>query len=186
MRVVAIAALGLLAACQQPAANETAAVENGGANGTAVGGPAETASAGSVAAAAAPPTREAALKLMHDRHENMEKIGDATKAVSRTLKSGSPDLAVIRSAAATYTQLAPKVPTWFPPGTGPDVGKTDALPAIWEKPQDFQQKARDFQGAATAFNAAAKSGDMAAINKAFGDLGKSCKACHDPYRAKDE
>src|SRR5687768_14245519 len=186
MRFVAIAAIGLLAACQQPATNETAAAENSEANGTAVGGPLETASAGSVIAATAPPTKEAALKLMHDRHENMESIGDATKAAGRTLKSGAPDLAVIRSTAATYTRLAPQVPSWFPPGTGPDVGKTDALPAIWEKPQDFQQKARDFQAAVKTFDAAAKSGDMPAITKAFGGVGKSCKACHDSYRAKDE
>ena len=31
---------------------------------------------------APPATREAALKLMHDRHEGMEDIGDATKALA--------------------------------------------------------------------------------------------------------
>ena len=30
-----------------------------------------------------PPTKEEALKLMHERHENMEKIGKATKAIGR-------------------------------------------------------------------------------------------------------
>ena len=180
MRFVAIAAIGLLAACDQPvsvANNAAPAANEAQANAAAP-------TAGTLAPA--PANKEAALKLMNDRHENMESIGDATKAAGRTLKSPAPDLAVIRSTAATYTKLAPQVASWFPPGTGPDVGKTDALPAIWEKPQDFQQKARDFQGAVKAFDAAAKSGDMPAINKAFGDVGKSCKACHDPYRAKDD
>lgn len=179
MRFLAIAAIGLLAACDQPATvanNAAPATKDAQANNAAP----------AAAPLAAPATKEVALKLMHDRHENMEKIGDATKAAGRTLKSGSPDLAVIRSTAATYTQLAPQIASWFPPGTGPDVGKTDALPAIWEKPEDFALKNRDFQAAVTAFDAVAQSGDMAAINTAFGDVGKSCKACHDPYRAKDD
>lgn len=136
----------------------------------------------SIAALAAPASKDAALKLMHDRHEWMEEIGDATKATGRTLKSGNPDLAVIRKSADTIASFAPKVPSWFPPGTGPDVGKTEALSAIWEKPQDFSAKARQFNAAAQAFQAAARSGDMAAIKDKFAALGKTCKACHDPYR----
>ena len=31
---------------------------------------------------------------------------------------------------------------------------------------------------------AAKSGDLETIKKAFGEAGKSCKACHDNYRKK--
>jgi len=179
MRFVAIAALGLLAACDQQAPvaeNQAQSAANDSAANASSASPLGT----------APPTKEAALKLMHDRHENMEDIGDATKAVGRTLKAPSPDLAVIRDAAATYTRLAPHVASWFPPGTGPEVGKTHAKPAIWEKPDDFAQKAREFQAAVTAFDAAAKGGDVAAIKAAFGDVGKSCKACHDPYRAKDD
>jgi len=86
--------------------------------------------------------------------------------------------------AATIAGFAPKVPSWFPPGTGPNVGKTMAKAEIWQKPADFAAKAKAFRGAALAFNAAAKSGDMAAIKAGFGDLGKTCKACHDPYRAE--
>ncbi len=130
----------------------------------------------------APATKAAALKLMHDRHENMEKIGKATKAISRELKASAPNLATIRSSAATISGLAPKVPAWFPPGTGPDVGKTMAKPEIWQKPQDFAAKSKSFGQAALAFHAAARSGDIASIKTRFADLGKSCKACHDSYR----
>lgn len=125
---------------------------------------------------------EKALVLMKQRHENMEEIGDATKAINRALKSDSPDLETIRSSAARVAQLAPQVPDWFPPGSGPDIGKTEAKAAIWEKPQDFATKAQDFEAAATAFNAAAQAGDLPAIRERFAAMGKSCKACHDPYR----
>ena len=173
MRLIAIAAIGLLAACQQPA--EQSAQQQ----------PDNQTRAGTLANAA-PPTREAALKLMHDRHEHMEDIGDATKLVSRELKQSQPDIPAIQGAAASIATLAPQVPAWFPAGTGPDVGKTHALPAIWEKPEDFASKARDFEAAAKTFDAAAKSGDLAAIRASFGELGKSCKACHDSYREKDD
>jgi cytochrome c556 len=179
MRFVAAAcAFALLAACEKPADEGRQASESDADSS-------EVAGSTIAAAAAKPLSKEAALKLMHDRHENMEKIGDATKAAGRTLKSGSPDIAVIRTSAATIAGLAPKVPSWFPAGTGPDVGKTEAKAEIWQKPEDFAVKSRDFAKAALAFEAAAKSGDMAAVQARFGELGKTCKGCHDPYREDD-
>ena len=133
-----------------------------------------------------PATKEAALKLMHDRHEGMEDIGDATKVLSREMKASSPDLGAVRTHAATIARLAPEVSRWFPAGTGPDVGKTRAKPEIWQKPEDFAAKTRAFQAAARSFDATAKAGDVAAIKASFGELGKSCKACHDLYRAPED
>ncbi len=131
---------------------------------------------------AKPMAHDAAMKAMHERHEGMEQIGKSTKAAGRTLKSGSPDLAIVRTAAATIARLAPQTTGWFPAGTGPDVGKTGAKPDIWQKPEDFVARDRAFQKAATAFDAAAKAGDMGAIQARFGEIGKTCKACHDSYR----
>ena len=79
MRFVAIAlAVAALAACEKPAADSQQASANETTNASEV-------ASSTVAAAAKPLPKGAALKLMHDRHENMEKIGDATKAASRTL-----------------------------------------------------------------------------------------------------
>ena len=178
MRIIAFAAFGLLAACQQPAANPA---DKSVANDAAV--PAEAPKSAGLGPA---PAKEAALKLMHDRHEDMERIGDAVKATARALKSQSPDLSVIRSSAATIAELSPQIPSWFPAGTGPDVGKTHAKPAIWEKPEDFVLKAREFDAVAKTHHAAAVGGDINAIKASFADLGKGCKSCHEPYRAKDD
>ena len=115
----------------------------------------------------------------------LEEIGDAFKLVNRELKAGTPDTAAIQKAAATIADGAGKSSGWFPPGTGPEVGKTRALPAIWEKPQDFAAKDAAFLEAATAFKAAADSGDINAIKARAGELGKACKACHEPYRAPE-
>jgi len=177
MKFVAVAsAFALLAACQQPAqpSQQAAANQAGNAN--------ETASATLATAAAKPLSKDAALKLMHDRHENMEKIGKAVKAARLAMNASPADLATVRQSAATIAGFAPKVPSWFPAGTGPDVGKTMAKPELWQKPREFAAHARDFQKAALAFDAAAKAGDLTRIKASFADLGKSCKACHDPFR----
>ena len=185
MRLVALTALAtlsLLTACNQSDDGNATLTE---ANATG----AEAANAVDNAiqeAAGSPLEKEQALKVMHDRHENYEKIGDAMKVIGRELKGDSPDLAQVRQNADVIATLAPQVKTWFPQGTGPDVGKTDAKAEIWQKPDDFEAKARDFETAAAAFKTAAAGNDVAAIRAAQGNLGKSCKACHDLYREKDD
>ena len=150
----------------------------------------DNAAAAANATTAALPTqpvpREQAAALMEERHENYEKIGDAMKVISRELKGDSPDLAAVRQGAGTIAGLAPMIPSWFPPGTGPDVGKTDARAEIWQKPDDFAAKAKAMNAAALAFQQAAQGSDLAAIRAAHGNLGKSCKACHDLYRAEHD
>jgi cytochrome c556 len=179
--MIAGAAVMLLAACGS----------SGDGNGTL----AEANSSGNEAAAAVensvrqadatPLQKEQALALMKQRHENYEKIGDAMKSISRELKGSSPDLGKVRAGAATIARLAPEVSTWFPAGTGPDVGKTEARSEIWQKPEDFAAKTRDFQEAALAFETAARGSDLEAIRSAQANLGKSCKACHDLYREEE-
>jgi cytochrome c556 len=116
----------------------------------------------------------------------MEGMGKAAKAIGRELKSSSPDLETIRASAKRITDFAPKIPSLFPPGTGPDVGKTRAKPDIWQNSQDFAAKAGDFQKAAQVFGTAALGSDVNAIKSSFSDLGKDCKACHDKYRAEEK
>jgi len=172
--LIAVATVSLLGACRQ--AEQANATTNVPASAEA--GSARTSAIARVSA-------DDAQKIFHERHEGMEAIGKATKALSQALKSDTPDLQTVRKSAATINDLASKSGNWFPPGTGQDVlPKTRALPPIWQKPEDFAAKDRDFQAAAKAFNAAAVSGDINAIKSSFEPLGKSCKACHDTYRAE--
>ena len=124
-----------------------------------------------------------APRIMHERHEGMEAIGKANKAIHRGL-DGTPDLATVRSGAGKIAELSKQATGWFPAGTGPDVGKTGAKPEIWQDPKDFAAKLRNFQVAAQAFNAAASGNDLAAISAKYGALGQACKACHDKYRTE--
>jgi cytochrome c556 len=178
-RLLFCAAALALAGCNPSAEDGSAALADANESGNAAAAAVENAVAQS---SSTPLEKEAALALMERRHEDYERIGDAMKVISRELRADTPDLAAVRQNAATIAALSPQVQSWFPAGTGPDVGDTEALAAIWENPQDFAAKARDFDRAAQAFNAAAQSGDVAAIRSAQADLGRTCKACHDLYR----
>lgn len=176
--LTALATISFLGACQQGETHSN----NSAANDTAA--PAAN-SAKSTTPAVAPVNAEQAHQLFHERHEGMEKVGKANKAIRQQLESGSPDLAVVRQSAATIADLASKSLGWFPAGTGQDIlPKTRALPAIWQKPEDFAAKDRYFSQAARALATAADGGDMNAIKSRFAQLGKTCKACHDTYRAE--
>jgi cytochrome c556 len=175
--LLAATALSLLTACNNSQADGNAALNDANASGNAASNAIENAVNQS---AATPLQKEQALALMKERHENYERIGKAMRAAKKGLDGN--DLGAVRTAAATINELAPKAQTWFPAGTGPDVGKTEAKAEIWQKPEDFAAKARDFVAAAQKFNAAAQGSDVAAARAAHADLGKSCKACHDLYR----
>jgi cytochrome c556 len=126
----------------------------------------------------------AAAKVMHERHEGMETIGKNAKAINRELGGSAPDLATVRTSAATIANLARKSSGWFAAGTGPEAGKTGAKPEIWQNQQDFAAKVAAFQKAAAAFDNAAHGNDVTVIKARFADLGGTCKACHDKYRAE--
>jgi cytochrome c556 len=181
MRIVPIAfvaSIAVLAAC---GAASTSQANNAQAtmNNTAV--PVATSAASLVTARV---TGRAAAQIMHERHEGMETIGKASKAIHDQLQASSPDVGVIRSSAAKIADFSQKASGWFHAGTGPDVAKTGAKPEIWQNPQDFSAKLATFQGAAKAFEEAANGGDISAIKAKVGPLGEACKACHDKYRSK--
>ncbi len=138
----------------------------------------------SVAAVAAPVSKDRALKVMKARHDGMHMIGDATKAIHAALSG--PDLPTIRLNATKIVKLSNEAGGWFPAGTGPDVAKTRAKAEIWQNSDDFEAKVRNFQVAAKAFSDAAQGNDAAAINARFTDLGGTCKACHDKYRSEEQ
>ena len=162
--VLAVASVVMLAACGQ---DEEAAA------------PTDAASASQEVSAEAKAQIEA-------RQAQYKKIGGAFKTINDNLKSGSPDIAAIQAAAATVVETGAGMGDWFPEGTGPEAGvKTEALPVIWEKRDEFDQKIAAFQTAAANLKTVAEGGDVAAIGPAFGATGGTCKGCHDNFRLDD-
>jgi cytochrome c556 len=72
----------------------------------------------------------------------------------------------------------------FAPGTEKGA-PTKADLKIWSEPGKFKDAAEKSQQASSKLLQTAKTGDEKAVKGAIGDLGKTCKGCHDDYRLKD-
>lgn len=112
------------------------------------------------------------------RHHTMEAVGGHMQALVDILQQKVPHTAHLALHANALNDLAGIADTLFPAGS--EGG--DALPAIWEDPEDFAERLGAFQTAATKLNAAVASGD--GIGPAVQGLGQACKGCHDNYRAE--
>jgi len=100
---------------------------------------------------------------------------------------GKADLAQAETGAAGLTQSTRKIPDAFPPGTGAtdSEGKFATKPIIWSDWNKFLDAQKNASAKADALLVAVKSGNKAAIETAFGDLGKNgCGACHETFREK--
>ncbi len=61
-------------------------------------------------------------------------------------------------------------------------GDTDALPAIADNWDKFEGGSNMLMEKTAALVTAAKTGDMDQIRPAFGEVGKTCKGCHDNFK----
>jgi cytochrome c556 len=136
-----------------------------------------------IAGAALAQDKETVLK---NREALMKGQGKDVGSVKAYI-DGKGDLAQAEVGAANLTQSTKKIPDVFPPGTGgPDAeGKFATKPAIWTEWNKFLDAQKNAASKADALLVAVKSGNKAAIETAFGDLGKNgCGACHETYREK--
>lgn len=125
------------------------------------------------------------VAFMKTRHENYEDLGKNFKVLLDNTKLGSPDMAAVQAAAAKVNEYAGLIPTWFPPGTGPEAGKTEAKANIWTDRATFDEKAANLQTEAAKLVTAAGT-DAAAFKAQFGATGATCKSCHDVFREEDK
>ncbi|GBC54722.1 cytochrome c, class II [Stutzerimonas stutzeri] len=73
---------------------------------------------------------------------------------------------------------------YSPDTTTEQLGKATRLkPEFFQSLDEAGQIGRNFTAAANQLAKVAAEGDQAAIKKAFGDVGGSCKSCHDKFRA---
>lgn len=107
----------------------------------------------------------------------------ASAAIAKGAISRPGDLAgharALHDTANTFDQL-------FPKGTSPAEVKTDALPAVWAKWDEFVKANEAFKKATGELVAVADKGDKAAIGAALKAVGESCGACHDTFRKEDD
>ena len=140
-------------------------------------------------AADAPEAKPAgeAPPIIKERQDNFEAIADAFKAARGELDKDAPDFALIAASATDINARAMKIEAHFPAGTSTADGfKTEALPAIWEKPEEFKAAAQKLVDESAKLAAIAGEGDKAATAAQAMAMGGTCKGCHDKFRLDDK
>src|SRR6201996_3233880 len=121
------------------------------------------------------------------RQDKLRDMGGALKAITDELKKPKVDWDnVIIPNTQTIKDRSAYLLNWFPKGSGPESGvKTYALPAIWQKSDDFTKLAKAMQAETAKLKQVAAAKNAGALKDEAFTLGKACKACHDNYRSPD-
>ena len=118
------------------------------------------------------------------RKATMQALGAHTKATGALIKGEVSYEGHLARHTAGIASIGGMLGDLFPEGS--DFGDTRALPAIWEKPDEFTKVVQAIRSASAALADAGKGGDMEAVRAAFGGLGKACKGCHEKFREKKQ
>jgi cytochrome c556 len=125
--------------------------------------------------------------VLKEREKNFEAIGDAFKAVRGELEKDTPDFTLIAAKATDINARAMKIEGHFPAGTSTADGfKTEALPTIWQKPEEFKAAATKLVDESAKLVTIAADGDKAAVGAQAMAMGGACKNCHDTFRLDDK
>lgn len=129
----------------------------------------------------------AEIAQIKPRQDKLRDMGGALKAIDDELKKRTVDWDnVVLPNTQTIKDRSGYLLNWFPKGSGPESGvKTYALPAIWQKNDDFVKLGKAMQAEAGKFSQVAGSRNADALRAESMALGKACKACHDSYRSPD-
>jgi len=119
---------------------------------------------------------------IEERQAIMKGNGRDTKLGGDMLKGATPfDATTANKILANYAAAAKAFPKHFPAGS--NTGDTEAAPAIWSKPAEWNAATAKFQKD-TAAAMAMKPTNAADFGKAFGMVTANCKSCHEGFRIK--
>ncbi|KAB7646440.1 c-type cytochrome [Polymorphobacter fuscus] len=116
------------------------------------------------------------------RSKLMEQNGKDAKAGGQILKGEIPfDAAKAQAIFVGMHDVATKFGNYFPKGS--ITPKSEASPAIWEKPAEFKAALAKFEKD-TGNAIAAKVTTKEAFGQQFGLVTANCKSCHEAFRVK--
>ncbi len=120
--------------------------------------------------------------LVKQRKAALTLMGKYFGPIGAMVQNKVPYDAAIVTRNSGYLETLTKMP-WdgFNASTA-DYKETRAKPEIFKETDKFNAAAEKMQAEIVKLAAAAKSGDQKAVGAQFGEVGKSCKGCHDAYR----
>ncbi len=138
----------------------------------------------SVAAAAQPKSEKHARQAVEFRQAIFKLVKSNVGALGAMNKGVIPfDPATLSTNGKRLEQLSLMIDDYFSADTSSFSVESEALDDIWKNKDDFSSKTKDLTQAAINLQAAAKSGDKGKYKSAVGGVFKTCKGCHDKYKA---
>jgi len=118
--------------------------------------------------------------VVKERQDAMEKLWPGFyRDIAQTVRSDSPDLALVAAKAGQASEFLKGFAALFPPGTGRDViPTTRAKPEIWTQRADFEAALVALMDTTKSLSDDAKKGDVAKVKADWADVAKACGACH--------
>ena len=141
-----------------------------------------------ISAQEAPSPQENAQNATVTRQAVFKLLGFNMGAIIGMARGSIPfDAAVAERNARRMAALAPMIPEVFAAMDTREFDvTTEALPVIWENPDEFAEKANNLVTAANKFADIAAGGDQGATMGGLRGLGGSCGNCHDTFRVDDD
>lgn len=122
-------------------------------------------------------------KVIRARQSSYFLMGQQMAHISATVKGDLAfDKVSLQLSAEALDVLDRLVENSYPPGS--DQGTTRAKPDIWKEMARFKQLAHESQVEVGKLKEAINRGDLAVIKSAYGNASKSCKNCHDAFKAQ--
>ena len=125
-----------------------------------------------------------ATGIVKTRMEAMKSVASDMKLVGSMIKGDTAlDGPVVMRAAQSIAEHARAIPDQFPEGSTEK--PSEAMPVIWSQWDRFVALADDMATQADQLaSVAGSSSDATAIKAAFGDLSRTCSACHEDFRMR--
>ena len=130
---------------------------------------------------ASPPValaHKGAMGIVKERMDKFEASEKATKRIKQALSRG--DTTVVKTEAEFLVSWAHEMERYFPKHTNQP--PSEARDEIWLQWDDFLGAIQSFDNTAQALVDTSTTGDTRLIGKAFKEMTKSCKSCHQQFR----
>lgn len=138
----------------------------------------------SVSAQQAEPTPEELAAQAADTRQSLFKLLRYNLNMISGMARGTVpfDAAIAERNANRIAELAPMIPELFATDTRTYNIETEALPIIWDRMDEFTEKANNLVNAANTFAATARGGERNAILGGIRAFGGACGNCHETFR----
>ena len=119
-----------------------------------------------------------AMGIVKERMDKFEASEKATKRIKRALSRG--DTAMVMYEAELLVSWANKMESYFPENS--NQAPSEAKDEIWLQWDDFVSAIQSFDSATQALIDTAAAEDPRIMGRAFKEMTKSCKSCHQQFR----